>query len=353
MVVQLDEQRVKAFSATVMGWYRGGALSQMIDLGYKTGLFEAAAQGPATSTELAARAGLQERYVREWLGAVTVGGIVDYDPATGTYTLPPEHAACLTGTTATNLAPRSQMASMLGARLPSVAACFRDGGGVPYSAFRPDFTDLQDTNSRLRHDVFLVNGYLAAVPGLAERLAQGIDVADLGCGTGHAVTLMARAYPASRFVGYEIAEDTLERGRAEAEAWCLANARFALIDIAHLPAEPTFDLITAFDAVHDQADPAAVLRRAHEALAPDGVFLMVDVKASSNLEENVANPAAVVGYAVSVLHCMTVSLAEGGAGLGTMWGEQTARRMLAEAGFSAVDVRDAPDGFNSIYICQP
>jgi SAM-dependent methyltransferase len=344
---------MKEFGATLLGWYRGGLLAMMVDLGYRTGLFEAAARGPATSAALAARAGLTERYVREWLGALTVGGVFQYDRATGTYTLPPEHVACLTGTSATNLAPRSQMTAMLGARLPQVAACFRAGGGVPYAAFRPDFTDLQDSTSRLRHDVFLLDGFLAAVPGLTDRLAAGIAVADLGCGTGHAVNLLARAYPASRVVGYEIAEDALERGRAEAAAWGLTNARFARLDVTRLPAEPKFDLITAFDAIHDQADPAAVLRRAHEALAPDGLFLMLDVKAASDLAENVATPQAAVGYAVSVLHCMTVSLAEGGAGLGTMWGEQTARRMLAEAGFTAVAVVDAPDGFNSLYTCQP
>jgi SAM-dependent methyltransferase len=201
--------------------------------------------------------------------------------------------------------------------------------------------------------VFLLDGYLAAVPGLTARLMQGIDVADIGCGTGHAVNLMARAYPASRFVGYEIAEEALDRARAEADAFGLANARFEILDIARLPAEPRFDLITAFDAIHDQADPAAVLRRVHDALASDGVFLMLDVRASSQLEDNVLHPQSAVGYAVSVLHCMTVSAAEGGAGLGTMWGEQTARHMLAAAGFTAVEVADAPDRFNSIYTCLP
>jgi SAM-dependent methyltransferase len=303
--------------------------------------------------QLAERAGLHERYVREWLGAVTAGGIVEYDAATRTYTLPPEHAACLTGTTASNAAPRSQLTAILGARLAKVAACFRNGGGVPYSEFRPDFTEHQDTGARLRHDVYLIDGYLTVAPGLPARLAAGIDVADVGCGTGHAVNLMARAWPASRFTGYEIAEDALDRARAEAARLGLSNARFELMDVARLPSEPRFNLITAFDTIHDQADPATVLRRIHAALAPDGLFLMLDIRASSNVEDNIANPQAVMGYAASVLHCMTVSLAEGGAGLGTMWGEQTARRMLAEAGFSSVSVTDAPDGFNSLYVCHP
>ena len=125
------------------------------------------------------------------------------------------------------------------------------------------------------------------------------------------------------------------------------------MDVEQLPATPQFNLITAFDAIHDQADPARVLQRVHDALAPDGVFLMTDVKASSDLAENLTNPQAVPGYVVSVLHCLPVSLAEGGAGLGAMWGEQMARRMLAEAGFRTVDVTDAHDRFNSIYTCRP
>ena len=132
----------------------------------------------------------------------------------------------------------------------------------------------------------------------------------------------------------------------------LANARFEVLDVSKLPTEPKFDLITAFDAIHDQVDPTTVLQRASDALSPDGTFLMIDIKASSNVEENVGNPTAPFLYGVSVMHCMTVSLAHNGAGLGTVWGEQVARRMLAEAGFGHVEVADAPDPLNSIYVCQ-
>jgi len=132
----------------------------------------------------------------------------------------------------------------------------------------------------------------------------------------------------------------------------LSNARFEVLDVAELPADPPFDVITAFDAVHDQVTPDVVLRRAHAALRPDGVFMMVDFKSSSLLEDNVANPFAPLYYAISVMHCMTVSLAEGGAGLGTMWGAELARKMLAEAGFGPVEVVDAPRPQNCIYICR-
>ncbi|MBI1737410.1 MAG: class I SAM-dependent methyltransferase [Candidatus Rokubacteria bacterium] len=347
-----DRKRIQQFARALFSHYTSGVLTLMVDIGHKTGLFDAAATGPGTSAEIAERAGLDERYVREWLGAMTTGGIVEYDARAGTFTLPAEHAVCLTGTSSRNLAANSQVVAMLATRLPKVAACFRNGGGVPYADFRPDFTAYQDAAWRLLYDGLLVKGFLAAAKGLPDRLAAGIHVADLGCGTGHAVNVMAREYPWSIFVGYDIAEDAIAAARAEAEALGLANARFEVADVARLAPDRKFDLITSFDAIHDQRDPAAVLRAAAMALAPDGVYLMLEPRASSNLEENVGNPFSPYLYGMSVLHCMTVSLADGGAGLGTAWGEQLARRYLAHAGFTSIDVVDAPGPQNSIYICR-
>jgi SAM-dependent methyltransferase len=283
---------------------------------------------------------------------MVTGGIVEYDAGPRTFTLPAEHAVCLTGASSRNLAANSQALAMLAKRLPAVIACFRAGGGVSYSEFRPDFTEFMDASWRLLYDGLLIKAFLPAVRGLPERLAAGIRVADLGCGTGHAVNVMAREYPRSDFVGYDIAADAISRARAETQALCLSNARFEILDVAHLPAEPTFDLITSFDAIHDQRDPAAVLRGAAIALASDGIYLAIEPRASSNLEENVGNPFAPWMYGMSVLHCMTVSLAEGGAGLGTAWGEQTARQFLAQAGFTSVEAVDAPGPQNTIYICR-
>lgn len=352
MEQSLDRTRVQDFARKLFGHYTSGVLTLMVDIGHRTGLFEAAAQGPGTSQEIADRAGLDERYVREWLGAMATGGIAEYEPASRTYTLPPEHALCLTGGSSRNLAPGAQGLAMLARRMPGVVEAFRDGGGVPYSAYRPDFTEAMDASWRRIYDGLLVKGFLPAAKGLPERLRAGICVADLGCGTGHAVNLMAREFPASRFVGYDLGEDAIARAAAEARAMGLANARFEVLDATELPAEPPFDLITSFDSIHDQRDPATVLRRIAGALAPDGLYLMVEPRASSNLKDNIGNPFAPYMYGMSVLHCMTVSLAEGGAGLGTAWGEQLARRMLAEAGFSAIEVVEAPGPQNSIYICR-
>jgi SAM-dependent methyltransferase len=352
MAGELDRKRVQEFARKLFGHYTSGVLTLMVDIGHKTGLFEALARGSATSQELAERAGLEERYVREWLGAVATGGLVDYDAASGKFTLPPEHAVCLTGTSSRNLAANSQMLAMLARRLGRVADCFRAGGGVSYAEFRPDFTEYQDVSWRLLYDGLLIKGFLPVAKGLPERLRAGIRVADVGCGTGHAVNLMAREYPASTFVGYDISRDAITRAQLEAREYGLANARFEVLDATQLPAEPVFDLITTFDAIHDQRDPATVLRRIAGALAPDGIYLMLEPRAATRLEGNLGNPFAPYIYGISVLHCMTVSLAEGGTGLGTAWGEEKAREMLAEAGFTAMEVFEAPGPQNSIYICH-
>jgi len=352
METKLDRQRVQECARKLFGFYTSGLLTLMVQIGHRTGLFEAAARGPATSAELAERAQLDERYVREWLAAMTTGGLFEYDATSRRFTLPPEHATCLTGASSRNLAPASQTLTMLAKRLPQVTECFRVGGGVPYSEYRPDFTEAQDASWRLLYDGLLVKGFLPLVKGLPERLAAGIRVADVGCGTGHAINVMAREYPRSTFVGYDWSEDAVARGRDEARQMGLANARFEALDVTRLHAEPKFDLITTFDAIHDQRDPATVLGRIAGALAPAGIYLMVEPKASSNLEDNIGNPFVPFMYSMSVLHCMTVSLADGGAGLGTAWGEQAARRLLGEAGFEGVEVFDAPGPQNSIYVCR-
>jgi SAM-dependent methyltransferase len=350
--VTLDPERVQAFAGKMLGIYSGGMLSLLVDLGHRTGLFDIAARGPATSEELADRAGLQERYVREWLGGMAAGGIFSYDAATRTYTLPQEHAVLLTGATVRNVAPLSRMVTLLAQHVPGVADCFRRGGGVPYEAYRPEFTDTMDDVWRRIYGEQLISGFLTRVPGLTERLGAGIRVVDVGCGTGHAINVMAQAFPASMFVGYDLAADAIERARAEAETMRLSNARFEVLDVTTLPADPAFDLVTAFDAIHDQVAPRTVLRRVHDALAPDGTFYMVEFKFASDVGQNVANPFAPLYYGISTLHCMTVSLAHGGAGLGAVWGEEVARTLLTEAGFGHVEVVDTPRPQNYAFVCK-
>lgn len=346
----VDEAQVEEFLGQLMNIYASGMVNLMIDIGHRTGLLEALAQAPATSAELADRAGLQERYVREWLATLVTGGIVLYDPGTRSYALPPERAVCLTGGGALNLAPMSSGLALLAKHVDDATRVFKEGGGIPYEAFRPEFTDVMDGMSRGLFDEQLIDG-IVPLTGLGDRLAEGIRVADIGCGTGHSTNLLARAYSASRFVGIDLATDALDRARREASDLGLDNVTFEELDLVELPAEPAFDAVFAFDVIHDQVEPATVLQRVHAALTDTGVFAMMDTKASSNLEDNIGNPVAPLLYGVSTLHCMTVSLAHGGAGLGTMWGEQLARQMLADAGFAHVEVHDVPDDpTNSVYV---
>src|SRR5438876_879775 len=215
---KLDKQRTQEFARKLFGFYTSGVLTLMVDIGHRTGLFEAVAKGPGGSQEIAARARLSERYVREWLCALATGGVLEYDAASRTFSLPPEHAVCLTGTSSRNLAAASQGLPMLAARLARVVECFRNGGGVPYSEYRPDFTEFMDASWRLLYDGLLVKGFLPAAKGLPERLEKGIRVPDLGCGTGHAINLMARHYPNSTFVGYDLGDDAIVRPRAACAA---------------------------------------------------------------------------------------------------------------------------------------
>lgn len=348
----VDPDLAKQFAAKLLNIYTGGVLTKLIDVGYQTGLFESSKSGPATSEELSERAGLNERYVREWLGAMATSGIYTYDPATRRYALPGEHAVALTGDGASNLCPASRIINHFGTHLPQLVRCFRSGGGIPYSAYRPVFTQCMDDVWRRIFDQHLVPSFIGAVPLLTEALERGIAVLDVGCGTGHAMNVLAREFPKSSFTGYDIADDAIERANAEARDMGLSNVTFGVADVAKLPDNPKFDLITAFDAIHDQVAPDAVLLGISNALAPAGTFLMVDFKFSSLVEENVGNPFAPMHYGFSLMHCMPVSLASGGAGLGTVWGQQTARRMLAQAGFGSVEILDTPRPQNCSYVCR-
>jgi SAM-dependent methyltransferase len=349
----VDDRAVQAFAGRLMTMLTDGMLTYLIDIGHRTRLFDATAGSPGTSDEIAARAGLAERYVREWLGAMVTGGIVEYDPGTGTYRLPAEHAACLTGTGAMNMAPFSQLNTHLAQHVGQVAEAFRTGGGVPYSAYRPEFTGVMDALGRGTYDELLVDAHLPLVPGLTERLTAGARAADVACGTGHALVLLAKAFPASTFTGYDLDDDAIARARDEAAGERLTNVTFEVRDVAELGAEAAFDVVFVFDAIHDQARPARVLECINAALVPGGVFVMKEPRVSSRLEDNVGNPMAPLVYAVSTLHCMTVSLAEGGAGLGTAFGEQKARQLLAEAGFGDVTVHDAPgDPMDAIFVSR-
>ncbi|MFI5652455.1 class I SAM-dependent methyltransferase [Streptomyces anulatus] len=346
----LDPVRQEEFAGRMVQVLNDSCLGYLCSLGHRTRLFDVMAElSASTSEQIAEAAGLNERYVREWLGGVTVGGIVVYDPADRTYRLPPEHAASLCRAAGPdNLASFLQDLALIGLVEDEVVTAFRDGGGVPYSSY-PKFQELQAEETARVYDAALVGTIIPLVPGLPDRLGSGggLDVLDIGTGQGHAVNLLARAFPVSRFRGVDMSEGGIAAARAEADRLGLENARFDLADAAAVTGP--YDLITAFDVIHDLARPAETLAAVAGALRDDGVFLMGDIAASSKLEENLDLLLGPAFYTFSVFYCMTVSLGEGGAGLGTVWGRQTALRMLKEAGFGEVAVREAEGDILNVY----
>lgn len=353
----VDQERAEAFAERLVGALNEGALVVMISVGHRTGLFDAMADGVARdSRALAEHVGLDERYVREWLAAMLAGGVAEY-AGDGAFRLPAEHARWLTrAASPDNIAVTCQFIPMLGQVEDAVVDCFRNGGGVPYEQ-HPRFHDVMEEDSAQTVVAALDEAILPLVPGLTDRLAQGIDVLDVGCGRGRALLRMAAAYPASRFTGIDLSADAIDHARQSARREGLANARFVAADLSGFDRDATpaaYDLVTAFDAVHDQAHPLALLRGVRRSLRPGGVFLMQDIAASSEIHENADHPLGTLLYAISTMHCMTVSLAQGGEGLGTMWGIQRAEALLGEAGFASVSVeRLEHDMFNAYFIARP
>jgi len=352
--IELDQARAEEFGGRIVGLLNDSMLCLMLSVGHRTELLDTmAALPPSTSADIAAAAGLNERYVREWLNALTVGRIVEYDAATRTYYLPPEHAASLTRAAGPgNLAVMTQFESLMGGVEDDIVECFHHGGGVPYAKY-PTFQKLMAEMSADVHDAALFEGTLPLVDGIQTRLEAGIDVCDIGCGQGHAINLMAKAFPNSRFTGWDFSEEGIAGARKEAAEFGVSNTTFTVKDATTIDGSSQFDFITVFDAIHDQAQPATVLKGIHDALRPGGVFLCVDIAGSSNVEENMEHPLGSMLYSVSTFHCMTVSLALDGAGLGTMWGEQKANEMFREAGFTSVETKKIPeDIFNVYYVCR-
>jgi SAM-dependent methyltransferase len=349
-----DAAKIDEFGGHLLRILNDAGLALMISLGHRTGLFDTmAALPPADSATIAGVAKLNERYVREWLGAMTVGRIVTHDAAAGTYHLPPEHAALLTrAASPNNMAAFMQYPAVLGQVENQIVECFRGGGGVPYSEFKR-FHEVMAEDSGQTIVAALFDHVLPLVTGLMDQLERGIDVLDLGCGRGIALAALARRFPRSRFLGVDFSEEAINWAWAQVEQDCLNNLRYEVGDAAKIEYENAFDFVATFDAVHDQARPDLVLANIARALRPKGVYLMQDIHSSSSHQGDMKHPAGPLLYAISTMHCMTVSLAAGGMGLGTMWGRETARRMLGEAGFTKIQIkRLAHDFQNDYYIIQ-
>lgn len=349
----MDKTKAKAFMGSMVGVLNAGSLALMMSVGHRTGLFDAFAPlGAVTSRQLAHAADLDERYVREWLAVMTAGQVVEYDPSEQTFVLPEEHRALVTRAGGQlNLASTMQYIALLGKVEDDVVEAFRTGSGVPYDRYE-GFQALMAEQSAARFDAGLLDETLPAIDGLTERLESGIDVADIGCGSGYALVLMATQYPNSSFTGFDLSADAVTSGRAAAAATGLTNLDFVEIDAVEIDQVDSFDFITSFDAIHDQAQPDVVLANIARALRPDGTYLCVEPRAATALEDNLDEPVAAYLYTVSTMHCMSVSIAGGGVGLGAAWGTEQATEYLGAAGFTNVETHvRKTDRANTHFVC--
>jgi 2-polyprenyl-3-methyl-5-hydroxy-6-metoxy-1,4-benzoquinol methylase len=345
-----DNSRADVFASKMFQFLNGGMLSLMISIGYKTGLFDTISQlKPSTSQEISRAAKLNERYVREWLGAMVTGNIIDYDPSTGKYLLRKEHSTFLTRKSGIdNLAVLAQYVSLMGNVEDKIVECFRNGGGLPYSEY-PKFQQLQAEETARIFDSKLTNQILPLIPEINDKLSNGIKVLDIGCGRGHAINLMGKAFPKSKFTGCDISREGISSAKEEAKNLGLTNVQFEIKDALLIEELGKFDLITAFDTIHDQTQPTKVLKAINASLNNAGFFLMQDIAASSNVEKNIDNLLAPALYTISTMHCMSVSLAFNGEGLGTMWGKELAVKKLDEAGFKDIKVKNIEGDIMNYY----
>lgn len=322
------------FSSHIVRTVNAGFVSLVISIGHRTGLFEVLASlPPSTSGEIASTAGLAERYVREWLAAMTMARIIQYDVRTGTYALPVEYAAVLSsGAGAGNLAPVAELLSMLAGVEDQVVAVFHSGGGVEPEAYERILECAGAQKRHLAEEESLL-AILELMPAIHARLAAGGCVLDVGCGDGAVLLQLARMFPRAAFRGYDLSRATVERANARAVSSGLQNVEFAVGDVASLDDARCYDLVLALESIHEQAFPRLVLRNVANALKRDGVFLMQEVAASSHLARNAEHPFAPMLYALSLLHAIPVANAPDGEALGKMWGKERARQMLGEAGF--------------------
>jgi ubiquinone/menaquinone biosynthesis C-methylase UbiE len=354
---EIDSKKAEAFGGRLLRALNDGALCLMIAVGHRVGLFDTMRElPPSTSDEIARRSGLNERYVREWLGAMVTGRVIEVDPDSSRFSLPAEHAAFLARAAgADNIAVFGQYISLLGGVEDDIVECFKNGGGVPYARF-PRFHAVMAEDSGQSVLSSLQSHIVPLVPGLAEQLAGGIKMLDVGCGRGRIMNRLAELYPKSRFTGIDLSGEAVLVAWQDAAEKKLRNVEFIVSDLSQFDEKAeheAFDLITAFDAIHDQAKPLNVLKGIYRALKSDGVYLMQDIKGSSQVHKNIDHPLGTFLYAVSCLHCMTVSLAQGGEGLGAMWGEEKTREYLTRAGFQSVEKHElAHDIQNNWYVVR-
>ena len=348
---EIDATKVEQFAGRTVQILNDSMLALLLSVGHQTRLFDTmAGLAPSTSAEIASAAGLDERYVREWLAGMYAAGYLAYDDAEHRYALPEEHAPTL----AVEPGPAffgGVHQELIGAiqRYDQVAEAFRRGGGVRPADLHPDVWAGTSRFTAQWHQNTLVQQWLPLVPQTTARLRAGAAVADVGCGTGQALIALARAFPGITATGFDVHPPSVEQARrAAAEAGLADRIGYQVLDAAAgLPG--SYDVVTTFDVVHDAVDPLGVLRSIRDALRPGGSYLCLEINCSDQPAGN-SGPIATLLYGFSILYCMTTSLAEGGEGLGTLGlPEPVLRQLAGKAGFSDVRHVEMDNPFNNLY----
>ncbi|HEY8495199.1 MAG TPA: class I SAM-dependent methyltransferase [Myxococcota bacterium] len=353
----LDGDALKTFARRLFDHLEGALTSAMVYLGDRLGLYRALrGAGPLDAAALAARTGLHERWVREWLQQQGAAGLLEYR-GEGRFELAPEGAAVL--------ADEAHPACGIGffAQLPALMAvaerlpeAFRTGVGLPYDALGPEGAVGIERGFAPWFRALLVPLALPRVPGAVPLLERGVRAADVGCGAGVAMLELAKAFPRSEFHGYEISRHALERAEENRRAAGVDNAHFHDARVEPFPEDGSFAFVTTFDCLHDMTDPAGMVRRIRRALSDEGVWLVADIKAHASYEANVErNPMAAMMYGTSVLTCLSSALSEpGGAGLGTLGlHPELLERMARDAGFTRFEPLDLGHPVNAFYVIRP
>jgi 2-polyprenyl-3-methyl-5-hydroxy-6-metoxy-1,4-benzoquinol methylase len=352
----LDPAKVEEMTDRAVGYISGAASAALAYLGDQLGLYRALrGAGPVTSLELAARSGLHERWVREWLHGQASAGLVCYVGG-GRFELTPEQAAVLAdeGNPAFVAGGFALLFPLLG-RWERLYESFRTGRGVPYDQLGPEHAVGEARFSGPWMRANLVPVIIAGLDGVQPKLAAGATVADISCGSGAALLEMAKAYPNSEFHGYDSSALAIRFAEERLAQSGLANVTFHRAAAETLRLIASFDFILTWDCLHDMADPAATMRAIRAAIKPDGTWLIVDINGRPTPEENYEHPLAKLLYAFSVLDCLSCgTCADGGAGLGTLgFPEPVARKMTTEAGFTGFAVRDFGNPLNAFYEVRP
>jgi 2-polyprenyl-3-methyl-5-hydroxy-6-metoxy-1,4-benzoquinol methylase len=352
--VAIDADKLNGFVFRAVEEVGATLNAALVVMGDKLGLYRAMADGEAlTPAEVAERSGAAERYVREWLGAQAAGGFVTYDPDTGRYSLPPEHAVALTDSDSPAYLPgffQIALGSVIDS--PRIVERARSGDGLGWHEHVHDVHEGCERFFRPGYNAHLITEWLPALEGVVEKLERGATVADVGCGHGASTILMAQAFPNSRFDGSDYHEGSIATARERAqEAGVADRVNFQSRAAAAYSGEG-YDLVTMFDCLHDMGDPVGAARHVRSTLKPDGTWLIVEPNAGDRVEDNL-NPVGRAYYAFSTLLCTPASLSqEVGLALGAQAGEARIRDVVQAGGFTRFR-RAAETPFNLVFEARP